>query len=285
MTNEQLNDYVQKAHKTGMGDKRIKKELIKAGCQEAQFQNLIQLKHKRKIWLKIVLGFLILFIALGILWLSYPSPFIYAYVRWTCPESKYPGLYKRLSTKSIASTDTLNSATEFDGLKFSSPWNNPIDVKRQDSSILYKYEDDKSLMILKIPEPGFSSSFKEHATDDKLMKFKEYVINYFGKDVTISDYDYLSSIYSISPSDMKLIISSSRANVLLTFVILKKMLLFMDDKDAQFFSFESKYIRGIQSTSSKFTDLSIWTHKGDYYEIMLKGATPSEVDFILKSLH
>ena len=289
MLNEQLNQYVNNAHASGIPENQIKKALVDAGWAEDVVDEAIfgegqktSVNIKKRKPFKVISIILAFFALLGILWFVYPTPFVFLYLHIAYPESKYPGLYTKLVTKKIVSTAPINPIT-FAGIQFTSPWDNPVDIQQNESKLRYAYSDGKTLSILKLPSYGFTEAYKTGVVTNDLMKFKEYATDYFGKDITASDYEYLSAVHNVSPSDVKLIMSPKKINVIFGLIIPKNKLIFMDENKARFYSFEDEYIRGIESTAPAFSELEIWK-QDDYYSIIIKGATQDEIDSMLKTI-
>lgn len=217
-----------------------------------------------------------------ILMFSFPHVLITMLSQQRFPKSTYPMWYEKPAPRTVKTSGHSWSPDREHAVRdlvFEAPWSSPFEQKEYSRALSLKFSGDRRVVLIQgYPSPleSFDETIlKTVPSDDDRRKIPELNMEHL-------DYSTLHTILSTTPYN------NDRDHVRAQVLLFLKLDLFPPGTDDSVYSFKTNEVKGFQYGNAgkpkKVVVCHFFDDKGVFYQLVLRNANQSEVDFVLSSI-
>jgi len=188
------------------------------------------------------------------------------------------------STKANSAKNRSEIKTSIYGLKFSTPWGNPTEIKTVDTLTSYKYSNNMLLTILD-ERTDLTLTETLRTLDPKALKNAR---DFFDKNILISKYKFYNALLNISPKEITTSLTKKQLESKDSLLCLKTLIMTKDTENI--FKFNTNNLNIFQFGTTKpnaaLVRLNVFGEDNISYTIGLKGnnLTQDDIEKVITSL-
>lgn len=153
--------------------------------------------------------------------------------------TNYPVLHETPKTLQVKKITSNNRKFIYEYIDFISPYSNLVNTKKLSTGIAYEFDNGHKIIINKIKGDTYD------VRDSLTSKQQKYICNLFGDEYTKSSFEFLKSVYSLTPDTISYFSPMSKLTLKKELLEFKNNLIPYQDSNG-LYCFKTNNIKGFQ---------------------------------------